>query len=471
MLPRSSVRWHLHLLAIPRRARCLAPRLLATSASIEPAGKSVLFVSPVWPERSSSAAGVRTADLISSFQARSYDVAYASPSASNDHTRLIQESGVTAFECPPNNEKAFSDVIATTRPAVVVFDRFYAEEMFSFRVKDLIPKTLRVLDMQDVHFLREGRQAAAKAGGSIADVMAARPDATSSSCLREIASIYRSDLTLVCSPVELDLLVNHYGVPRERLALAPFFAPPSPHEASPAPYNARSHFIMIGNFRHPPNFDSVRWAVAEVWPRLRAALKGSSDLQELHIYGSYAPQAAAELHKPSQGVHFKGFAPTLDIMSRYRVCLAPLRFGAGLKGKIVDSWWHGLPVCTTAVGAEGMTAADAGDGGASGADSPWGGLYGGTTAEELAVDAVKLYTDQELWESCQNAGFSLLRRLYDAEGRLAAVHSAIEGALEGLEERRAQDFVGQVLWQQQMRATEYFSRWIELKERGSGSGG
>ena len=54
------------------------------------------------------------------------------------------------------------------------------------------------------------------------------------------------------------------------------------------------------------------------------------------------------------GVHVKGFAPTLDILQQYKVCLAPLRYGAGLKGKIVDSWKHGLPVCTTPVGAEGM---------------------------------------------------------------------------------------------------------------------
>ena len=54
------------------------------------------------------------------------------------------------------------------------------------------------------------------------------------------------------------------------------------------------------------------------------------------------------------GRHVKGFAPSLDILHKYRVCLAPLRFGAGLKGKILDSWAHGLPVCTTPVGAEGM---------------------------------------------------------------------------------------------------------------------
>lgn len=54
------------------------------------------------------------------------------------------------------------------------------------------------------------------------------------------------------------------------------------------------------------------------------------------------------------GVYVKGFAASLDIMQQYKVCLAPLRYGAGLKGKIMDSWAHGLPVCTTPVGAEGM---------------------------------------------------------------------------------------------------------------------
>ena len=54
------------------------------------------------------------------------------------------------------------------------------------------------------------------------------------------------------------------------------------------------------------------------------------------------------------GVYVKGFTAFLDIMQQYRVCLAPLRYGAGLKGKIMDSWAHGLPVCTTPVGAEGM---------------------------------------------------------------------------------------------------------------------
>jgi hypothetical protein len=283
------------------RARCISNVVsVSNSSEIDIDPQSVLFISPVWPERSSSAAGVRSCDLISSFQKRNYAVNYASPSTPNEHTSLIQETGVNTFECPPNNATALAAVLQSTRPSIVIFDRFYAEEMFSFRVKDMIPEALRVLDMQDVHFLREGRQLLTKQLDSrnpatIKEILKHRPDATFPSVLRELASIYRSDLTLVCSPVELTMLREDFNIPHELLVLAPFFAPPSPHTAAPVPWSDRKHLFMIGNFRHPPNFDSVRWTCREIWPLIRENLGMSA---ELHLYGSYAPQAAAELNNP-----------------------------------------------------------------------------------------------------------------------------------------------------------------------------
>lgn len=119
------------------------------------------------------------------------------------------------------------------------------------------------------------------------------------------------------------MLTRHYGVPASKLALAPFFAPPSLHAqpeeqasaaavpaAAPAgspggggavslPFHERRHFIMIGNWRHPPNLDSARWACSELWPVLRAALPaGERDCTELHLYGAYAAGAAQQLHRP-----------------------------------------------------------------------------------------------------------------------------------------------------------------------------
>ena len=168
--------------------------------------------------------------------------------------------------------------------------------------------------------------------------------------------------------------------------------------------------------------------------------------------------------------------------------------GSGLQ--VVDSWWHGLPVVTTPVGAEGMTAADAaaedlaaaGQAAAAPASPPdlaaegyiwqqggqqpaaaqhqaaqqqedWGGLCGGTTAGGIAGAAALLYSDPSLWQACQQRGFELLRLLYGRERNLGRVHAAVAAAQQQLDERRRQDFTGAMLWQQQLRATEYFSRW------------
>ena len=312
-------------------------------------GGTVLFLSPVWPERTSSAAGVRTSDLLEAFCRRGWRAAYASSSTPNEHTAALQAAGVAAFQCQPNRESQLADILAAVQPTAVVFDRFYSEEAYSFRTRELAPGAMRLLDMQDFHALRGGRQRLAEAGAAMEAVQACRPDAVAPDCLRELAAIHRcvclpmlmhvclvvgslhtaphrgklaltvfmfgphcsrlrrSDLVLVCSPVELQLLIGHYGVPASKVVLAPFFAPPSPHtsvagaagpdQACPS-HAERKHFLMIGNWRHPPNLDSARWACSEIWPALRAALPSEHRDAQLHMYGSYAAGAAQQLHRP-----------------------------------------------------------------------------------------------------------------------------------------------------------------------------
>ena len=267
-------------------------------------------------------------------------------------------------------------------------------------------------------------------------------------------------------------------------------------------FDTRSGFMTIGTFHHPPNVDSVRWMAAEVWPLIRAELGPKA---EMRVYGAYPTEAIRQLHRPDHGFLIEGFAPTVEgAMNGARVLLAPLRFGAGIKGKIVDAWTNGLPVVTTPVGAEGMVpgvdqlwkpplrGSGRGDGGrnaveeeeaaAAAGESQWGGRWTSTDAAGVARDAVLLHENRVEWERAREAGTRLNAELFPADRNLTVVREAVEGLFlpttetaaaakttTRLEERRSVDFYGGALWHHSVRSTEYFSRWIEVKETGADS--
>lgn len=249
---------------------------------------------------------MRTEALLQAFRDWGYDVSYAASAAPKPvYLERLRSIGVVPLECRPNDEGAISRVLEASQPSVVVFDRFFTEEAFSFRVREIAPEAVRVLDMQDVHSLRRARQQLVeRAGGSIGDAVAHRPSAASDDLLRELASVHRSDLTLVCSPVELCMLHRSYGIPAQKLSLASFFCDEAASDAEPAAtgfgfgaqngFEQRRHFMTIGGFKHPPNVDAVRWLASSIWPLIRAQLPDA----EMHVYGAYPTQAVQQLHKP-----------------------------------------------------------------------------------------------------------------------------------------------------------------------------
>ena len=321
-----------------------------------------------------------------------------------------------------------------------------AEEAFSFRVRAARPSAARILDMQDLHSLRYARHDAVKTALATAKArpdpvaedktpspvlaaLAAVPEAGDDHLSRELASVHRCDLALVCSPVETTLLRDRYRVPSEKLIPASFFCDPPPREFPTPGFEPRAGFVTIGTFYHPPNVDSVRWMSEEVWPLIRLALPKAT----MRVYGAYPTEAIKQLHRPKQGFFVEGFAPTVQgAMEDARVLLAPLRFGAGIKGKIVDAWQNGLPVVTTPVGAEGMVPGaeklwrpnDIDDG------EVWGGRWRSTDAAGIAADAVALHEDRDAWERARARGGELVGELFPAEANLAEVRAAVEGLFE-----------------------------------------
>ncbi|KAK3241404.1 hypothetical protein CYMTET_48832 [Cymbomonas tetramitiformis] len=413
--------------------------------------RSVLVIGKVWPERSSSAAGVRTADLVSAFQRGGAKVSYACAARTNTYSDQLRDAAVSVYTCPMNRQQAFAAMLKEVDPDVCIFDRFTTEEQFGFMVKQLSPRTLRVLDTQDLHCLRDARQQLIKDGGSITDAMEVVPDTSSTMLLRELAAIFRSDLSLVVSPYEQQLLVHQYHVPSTKVALSRWYYPePIPLEECPS-FHQRRHFVTIGNFRHAPNMDSVEWLAQEVWDKVAVELPEA----EMHIYGAYPPKRAMQLHNPKRRLHVLGRAPSLDLLYDHRVLFSPLRYGAGVKGKVVDAWWHGLPVVTTLIGSEGMEWAGEGS---------WGGLGGAVDSSTVVSDAVRMYRDEQLWEASQLRGRELTGELFARTRNERELLAVVDEALALREERRGEDAQGCMLWHHSNRSTEFFSRWVELKE-------
>ena len=277
--------------------------MVVPPATIRAASRAVLFLSPIWPEPASSAAGVRTEALLRAFKSWNYDVSYAAGAKSNTYTDLLKTYGVNVYHVGPNRKEQLADVLRACRPDVVVFDRFMAEEAFSFRIRELSPQSLRVLDMQDLHSLRQSRQTLveANAAASVADVLNHTPDATSESLLRELAAVHRSDLTLVCSPVE-ERLLQEYAVPASKLCMASFFCDEASRDNDSGTtgfaygaqhgFEQRAGFVTIGGFKHAPNVDGVRWLADEIWPHIRAALPPKErEGAVMRVYGAYPTQA------------------------------------------------------------------------------------------------------------------------------------------------------------------------------------
>lgn len=136
----------------------------------------------------------------------------------------------------------------------------------------------------------------------------------------------------------------------------------------------------------------------------------------------------------------------------------------------MDAWYHGTPVVTTPIGAEGMTSTNISvythDLDNVCEEKLWGGEFKRCrTSIEIGLATVDLYSNLESWKICQKRGFQLLHELYDAQMHFAELHQKIHETTIKLNDIRAKDYLGAILWQQQYRATEYFSRWIELKEK------
>lgn len=409
--------------------------------------RNLLIIGSVWPEPDSSAAGRRMMQLITLFQDEGWDITFASTAAKAEHAANLEELNVQTVPVQMNSA-TFDDFIAGLQPDAVMFDRFIVEEQFGWRVAEQCPQALRILDTEDLHCLRRSRKEALKQDRKF------HPDnlLRSESAKREIASIFRCDCCLIISEYEMELLRDLFGIDSSLLHYLPFMVDPIDEKdiIKWPDFNERSHFMTIGNFRHAPNMDAVQYLYKEIWPLIHRELPEA----ELHIYGAYPSKQAKDLHQPGKGFYIKGRAKSADeVMRKACICLAPLRFGAGLKGKLVEAMQFGTPSITTSVGAEGTA----------------GGLeWPGTVSDQpkkIAEAAVKLYTDKPSWEEAQQRGIEIINSRFAAGQFGPDFMERTNYLLANLNPHRQANFTGAMLMHHTVASTKYMSKWIEEKNK------
>jgi glycosyltransferase involved in cell wall biosynthesis len=185
-------------------------------------------------------------------------------------------------------------------------------------------------------------------------------------------------------------------MPNKKIARIPLLVYETP-DRGVAKWVDRRGLLFVGGFGHDPNCDAVKWFVSEVWPRIRAHIPsiiftiiGSRPTEEILALGGNGVQIVADATD----------AELLEQYGRHRIAIVPLRYGGGIKGKVLEAFYHGVPAVGTRIGAEGI------------AESC--GYFAIADGDDFADRVVELYSDERLWRLQQEAAWEFLSANYSA---------------------------------------------------------
>ena len=280
-----------------------------------------------------------------------------------------------------------SELLRNARFDFVLMYYFYvALELVPIIRRFSLPDTQIWCDSVDVHYLREMREAAFN---DDPEFLAAVQEKKG----RELKAYQLVDGVITVTEEDRRHL-------QEALPGHPVQVVPNVHDlaGSVPPWGDRKDLLFVGSFNHRPNIDAVSWFVEEILPLIH---KKHPEIV-FTVVGGPVPDAIADL--ASGRVRVLGHVPDLDpLLKSHRVSVAPLRFGAGMKGKIGQALEEGIPVVTTPVGAEGMLGAD-----------DQAVLFIAEDPAEFANQVVRVHEDRDLWHRYSRNGQAFIERNYSS---------------------------------------------------------
>ena len=259
------------------------------------------------------------------------------------YTRALQSLGIEVLAGPEfasswrgwlRANGRYLDVVCLYRPHVA--------EQFLAELKDLSPQPRLVYFGVDLHHLRVSREARLKKSRK-------RAREADNWKRREIEICRQVDQICFPSQVEIDEIRKE--LPDADVRLIPLYVLDDAKPASSYQHAERKDILFVGGFDHPPNEDAMLWFTEEVFPQLCADIP---DLR-LHIVGPHPSPRVRQLSSSSVIVHgFLSDAELRELYGQVRVVVVPVRFGAGVKGKVLEALNYAVPIVTTPVGAEGL---------------------------------------------------------------------------------------------------------------------
>lgn len=369
--------------------------------------RRLLMIDATLPFPDQDAGSVIADHFIRIFQQMGYKVTFVPDNLeySPKYTRRLQARGVECIYHPH-----VVDVQDFIRERAGEFDlvfvaRPYVADGLMRPIKEANPSAPIIYNTCDLHFLREQRQAEVENNA----YLRARADKTREQELRVIGA---ADCTIVVSPVEKEILAKE--LPQARVEVIQLI---QEEQSQGLPAEERRGMVFIGGFQHHPNGDAVRWFVSKVVPALRAA--GIDET--LYVVGSRPTPDVLELAGP--GIEILGFVEDIaPIFEQVRCMVVPLRFGAGVKGKIGTAFAFGLPVISSDVGVEGMDL------------EPGLDFLSANTPQEW-VEAITRIEDDGLWQALSDAGRVVVRERFTP----SVVHRQLEAVLARLERQKGCD--------------------------------
>ncbi|MFC1778114.1 glycosyltransferase, partial [Pseudomonadota bacterium] len=336
----------------------------------------ILFIDATTPEPDKDSGSVRLTNMMQCFRELGYGVTFFADNRAyaGSYTRDLQKTGIEVLFNP-----WLTSLHEFFRKRGRDFDyifvsRHYIAINYISMIKRYCHHARFIFDTVDLHYLREQRLAELEQSNTL--------KRTSRLTRRsELRVIKAADATLVVSSVEKEVLSE--DAPGEKVhVLSNIHQVPGRDKD----FADRKDIYFVGGYQHPPNIDAACWFVNDIWPLIHQRLPD----MRFHLIGSKAPERVRALN--GDGVVFHGFVESLEpFLSDCRLAVAPLRYGAGVKGKVNMSMAHGQPVVATPIAAEGMFAEHGKE------------LLIAGDAEAFAREVIRLYQDEELWNRLSDA--------------------------------------------------------------------